>query len=58
MTPARTSIKKSGAVQIFFSCAPSWNRTNDPLLKRQVLYRLSYGRNLSPDAMLKIYTTE
>ena len=26
------------------SCAASWNRTNDPLLKRQVLYRLSYSR--------------
>ncbi|MEN9604860.1 MAG: hypothetical protein RJB39_545 [Candidatus Parcubacteria bacterium] len=25
-------------------CAPGRNRTYDPLLKRQVLYRLSYGR--------------
>ncbi len=25
-----------------FLCALGWNRTNDPLLKRQVLYRLSY----------------
>ncbi len=23
--------------------APSWNRTNDPLLKREMLYQLSYG---------------
>ncbi len=25
-------------------CAPGWNRTNDHLLKRELLYRLSYGR--------------
>jgi 23S rRNA (guanosine2251-2'-O)-methyltransferase len=29
---------------ILFSSALGWNRTNDPLLKRQVLYRLSYER--------------
>ena len=28
------------------SCAPSWNRTNDPLLKREMLYQLSYRRML------------
>ncbi len=26
-------------------CPPGWNRTNDHLLKREPLYRLSYGRN-------------
>ncbi len=26
------------------SCAPTWIRTKDPLLKRELLYHLSYGR--------------
>jgi hypothetical protein len=26
--------------------APSWIRTNDRLLKRELLYRLSYGRDI------------
>ena len=30
--------------EICFNSALGWNRTNDPLLKRQVLYRLSYER--------------
>ena len=33
-------IAKRGEFQ---SGVSGWNRTNDPLLKRQVLYRLSYG---------------
>ncbi len=44
------------------SCAPGWNRTNDPLLKRQVLYRLSYGRiyenvikNISENQKMSIF---
>ena len=28
------------------NCAPSRNRTYDHLLKRQLLYRLSYGRDI------------
>ena len=34
-------------LRIGLQCALGWNRTNDPLLKRQVLYRLSYERNMS-----------
>lgn len=33
---------------IFYSCghkcAPGWERSNDLLLKRELLYQLSYGR--------------
>gem|GEM_PF-3084481 len=29
---------------VCIKCAPSWNRTNDPLLKREMLYQLSYRR--------------
>ena len=36
--------KKTGIYRFFYCCAPSWNRTNDPLLKREMLYQLSYGR--------------
>ena len=45
MAPPRTSVKKFQAVETFLPSAPSRNRTYDPLLKRQVLYQLSYGRN-------------
>lgn len=40
---ARSSRTKTARRRFVF-CAASWNRTNDPLLKRQVLYRLSYSR--------------
>ena len=36
--------EKHEAVRVFLSCAPSWNRTNDLILKRDLLYQLSYGR--------------
>ena len=29
---------------VFFNCASSWSRTNDLILKRDLLYQLSYGR--------------
>jgi hypothetical protein len=28
-------------------CPPTWIRTKDLLLKREPLYRLSYGRNIT-----------
>ena len=47
----RGTNKKSPS-QGFFICAPGRNRTCDHLLKRELLYRLSYGRN---ETTLKIY---
>jgi hypothetical protein len=44
MATARTAYKKQLAGAVFNRCPPGWNRTNDRLLKRELLYRLSYGR--------------
>ena len=38
----RISLKKADATHRLFSGDPSGTRTPDPLLKRQLLYRLSY----------------
>lgn len=44
IVPARTRKEKQHAGAVFLSCAPTRNRTWDRLLKRELLYRLSYGR--------------
>jgi hypothetical protein len=44
MPPSRTSAKKFQAVGIFWPCPLTRNRTWDHLLKRELLYQLSYGR--------------
>src|SRR3989344_2797090 len=40
----RTKRKKAPKGAFCSLCAPSWNRTNDLILKRDLLYQLSYGR--------------
>ena len=49
LSPARTTQEKTilRLLMVFnyLRCALSWNRTNDRLLKRELLYRLSYKRN-------------
>lgn len=42
--PSRTRKQKQHTNAVFESCAPGRNRTYDHLLKRELLYRLSYGR--------------
>lgn len=44
MAPPRTSVRKKQSSLLFLPCPPSRIRTCDRLLKRQLLYRLSYGR--------------
>src|SRR3989344_2705908 len=40
------AIKNQQRCRFFIAGAPSWNRTNNLFLKRELLYQLSYGRNL------------
>src|SRR3989338_1896958 len=40
---AHKRAKKQSSL-LFLPCAPTWIRTKDHLLKRELLYQLSYGR--------------
>ena len=45
-TSLRHAPKQKDSTQVLSFCfgAPTWARTRDLLLKRELLYRLSYGR--------------
>ncbi len=47
ISPSRICTEKYEAVHTFRSCASSWIRTNDLILKRDLLYQLSYRRSLT-----------
>src|SRR3989344_2252380 len=44
MATAPACKQKQCPRTVFDSCPPTWIRTRDPLLKRQLLYQLSYRR--------------
>jgi site-specific DNA recombinase len=47
LEPTKNKMSQGDLEEIYSKnpmCAPSWSRTNDPLLKRELLYQLSYGR--------------
>ena len=43
ISPSRLNASRS---QFKYICAPGWDRTNDLLVKSELLYRLSYGREV------------
>jgi hypothetical protein len=47
MTPTRTKARNLPQGRFHSFCPPAWIRTRDHLLKRELLYQLSYGRIIS-----------